>query len=123
MADFVVAMIKGGSGSFAIKAGDAQSRSLKKMYDGPRPKHCKQMAKAQNAQSNRRLIKAADSLRTDDPMKKQGAIILGIGGDNSDSAIGTFYEGVMTSGYSTDAADNALQANIASVGYGKSRVL
>ena len=30
------------------------------------------------------------------PMKKQGAIILGIGGDNSDGAAGTFYEGVMT---------------------------
>ena len=27
----------------------------------------------------------------DAPMKKQGAIILGIGGDNSDGAVGTFY--------------------------------
>ena len=27
-------------------------------------------------------------------MKKQGAIILGIGGDNTDGAVGTFYEGV-----------------------------
>ena len=31
-------------------------------------------------------------------MKKQGAIILGTGGDNSNGADGTFYEGVMTSG-------------------------
>lgn len=94
VADYVVAMVKGGSGSFAIKAGDAQSGALKKMYDGPRPDRY-------------------------NPMKKQGAIILGIGGDNSDSAIGTFYEGVMTAGYSTDAADDAVQANIAAAGYGK----
>jgi hypothetical protein len=52
-------------------------------------------------------------------MKKQGAIILGIGGDNSDSGIGTFYEGVITSGYSTDAQDDAVQENIVAAGYGK----
>ena len=28
------------------------------------------------------------------PMHKQGAIILGSGGDNSDGAVGTFYEAV-----------------------------
>ena len=50
-------------------------------------------------------------------MKKQGAIILGIGGDNSDSAIGTFFEGVITRGYTTDAADDAVQANIVAAGY------
>ena len=33
------------------------------------------------------------------PMHKEGAIILGIGGDNSKGSAGTFYEGVMTSGY------------------------
>eukprot|EP00964_Phaeocystis_antarctica_P037296 scaffold21302_cov50-Phaeocystis_antarctica.AAC.7 len=80
------------------------------------------------------------------PMKKQGAIILGIGGDSSDRAIGTFYEGVMTTGYpnpnpnpnpnpdpnpnpnpnqvmttgyATDATDLAVHANIAAAGYGK----
>jgi arabinoxylan arabinofuranohydrolase len=52
------------------------------------------------------------------PMHKQGAIILGIGGDNSKGAAGTFYEGVMTSGYPSDATDNAVQANIVSAGYG-----
>jgi len=51
------------------------------------------------------------------PMHKEGAIILGIGGDNSKSSAGTFYEGVMTSGYPTDTAEAAVQANIVSVGY------
>jgi hypothetical protein len=53
------------------------------------------------------------------PPRRLQAIILGIGGDNSNGAIGTFYEGVMTSGYSTDAADAAVQANIVAAGYGK----
>ena len=41
------------------------------------------------------------------------------GGDNSDWAIGTFYEGVITKGYTTDAADDAVQKNIVAAGYGK----
>lgn len=50
-------------------------------------------------------------------MHQEGAIILGTGGDNSNSSVGSFFEGVMTSGYPTDAADNAVQTNIVSVGY------
>ena len=50
-------------------------------------------------------------------MHKQGAIILGIGGDNSDGAVGTFYEGVMTKGYSSNTTDDAVQANIVAAGY------
>ena len=52
------------------------------------------------------------------PMKKQGAIILGIGGDNSEGAVGTFYEGAMIRGYTTDATDNAIQANVVAAAYG-----
>jgi hypothetical protein len=52
-------------------------------------------------------------------MKKQGAIILGIGGDNSNSAIGTFYEGAITTGDPSSATDDAVQANIVAAGYGR----
>ena len=90
---FVTAMVKGGTDGFALKAGDATNGNLQVMYDGPRPSGGYQ------------------------PMRKQGAIILGIGGDNSDSATGLFYEGVMTAGYSTDAADDAVQADIVAAGY------
>lgn len=94
-ADFVVAMVKGDSGNhFALKGGDASGGNLTTLYDGPRP----------------------DGYH---PMKKQGAIILGIGGDNSDSAIGTFYEGVMTQGFTSAATDAAVQANIVAAGYGR----
>ena len=51
-------------------------------------------------------------------MKKQGAIILGTGGDNSDSAIGLWFEGAMTRGYASAAADDAIQASIVGLGYG-----
>ena len=51
------------------------------------------------------------------PMQKQGAIILGIGGDNSEGSDGTFYEGVMTTGYASAATEAAVQANIVAAGY------
>jgi len=38
-----------------------------------------------------------------------GGVILGMGGDTSPGGQGTFFEGVLTKGYSTDAADDALQ--------------
>ena len=50
-------------------------------------------------------------------MKLQGGIILGIGGDNSHGAVGTFIEGAMTAGYATDEVDDQIYANIAAVQY------
>jgi len=93
--DYVTAVVKGKPGGFAIRGGNAQTGTLKTMYDGGRP-----------------------TTQGYNPMKKQGAIILGIGGDNSNSAIGTFFEGCMTSGYPSDATDDAVQANIVAAGYG-----
>jgi len=49
------------------------------------------------------------------PMRKEGAIGLGTGGDNSNAAQGNWFEGVMTHHYSSDQADNDVQANIVSV--------
>lgn len=92
--EYVTAMVKGGTSGFALKGGDATQGGLTTMFDGSRPNGYQ-------------------------PMKKQGSIILGIGGDNSDSAIGTFYEGAITAGYSSDAADDAVQANIVAAGYGQ----
>ena len=50
-------------------------------------------------------------------MKKQGAIILGVGGDNSDGGVGTFFEGAITYGYASDQADAAVHASIVAAGY------
>lgn len=91
---FVTAMVKGHSGnSFGLKEGNAQSGGLTTVYNGARPSGYS-------------------------PMKKQGAIILGIGGDNSNSSIGSFFEGVMVTGDPSDATDNSVQANIVAAGYG-----
>ena len=49
----------------------------------------------------------------------EGAIILGIGGDNSPWAAGTFFEGVMTKGYASEETDVAVMANVAAAGYKK----
>lgn len=51
------------------------------------------------------------------PMKQEGAIILGIGGDNSNWAAGYFFEGVMTKGLPDKAAMEAVQKNIVAAGY------
>jgi hypothetical protein len=50
-------------------------------------------------------------------MKKQGAIILGTGGDGSNNAKGTFFEGAITSGNPPDATDDAIQAIIVAAQY------
>ncbi|MEZ0110644.1 hypothetical protein ABH920_004659 [Catenulispora sp. EB89] len=91
---FTTAIIKGGANQWAIRGGNAQSGSLSTFYSGPRP-----------------------NVYGYNPMRKQGAIILGTGGDNSRGSDGTFYEGVMTSGYPSDATENAVQANIVAAGY------
>lgn len=99
---FVTAMVKGRKDSMAILGGDAASGALQTMYDGPRPPPASAGVKPGGGYQ---------------PMKKQGSIVLGVGGDNARDAIGIFYEGVMTKGLSTDAADEAVQANIVSAGY------
>jgi hypothetical protein len=50
-------------------------------------------------------------------MHQEGGIGLGTGGDNSRNGVGSFFEGVMTAGYPSDAADDAVQANIVAAGY------
>jgi hypothetical protein len=51
------------------------------------------------------------------PMRQEGAIILGIGGDNSNSARGYFFEGAMTKGMPSIQAMEAVQRNIVAAGY------
>jgi hypothetical protein len=52
------------------------------------------------------------------PKQLQGAIILGTGGDGSNTGTGTFFEGAITIGNPPDSADDAVQANIVAAGYG-----
>ncbi|MGW4154461.1 arabinofuranosidase catalytic domain-containing protein [Micromonospora chersina] len=96
---FVTATLKNnGTTRFAIKGSNAQSGSLYPLWDGALP--------------------AGYS-----PMKKQGAIILGSGGDcckpggGANLSAGTFYEGAIVAGYPSDITENAVQANVVAAGY------
>ncbi|MGW4945692.1 arabinofuranosidase catalytic domain-containing protein [Actinoplanes sp. NPDC004185] len=96
---FVTATLKNnGTSRFAIKGSNAQSGSLFTLWDGALPPGYS-------------------------PMKKQGAIILGSGGDcckpggGANLSAGTFYEGAMVAGYPSDATENAVQANVIAAGY------
>lgn len=97
---FVTAMAKGEPHHWTSLGGDAQEGRLRVMFDGPR-------------------IDASY-----DPMRKQGAILLGNGGDNSNGSQGTFYEGAMTAAgtFPTDATDQLIQANVVAAKYADARV-
>lgn len=95
---FVTAVVDGGGGNkWDLRGGNAQKGGLTTFYSGVRP----------GSQNNSAYF----------PMHKQGAVLLGTGGDNGNGSSGTFYEGVMTSGYPTEATTDAVQANIVAARY------
>jgi hypothetical protein len=49
----------------------------------------------------------------------KGAVVLGVGGDNSNISWGTFYEGAIVAGYPTTTVDDAVLKNVRDAGYGK----
>jgi hypothetical protein len=98
---YVTAVLKNdGKTEFALRGGDARSGSLGTYYKGPLPGGWS-------------------------PMKKQGAIVLGSGGDcckpggGANLSDGTFYEGCIVTGYPSDATEDAVQANVVTAGYGQ----
>ena len=100
---FVTAVVDGGGGNkWDLRGGNAQQGGLTTFYSGVRP-----------GSSN-----SANYF----PMHKQGAVLLGNGGDNGNGSSGTFYEGVMTTGYPGEATTDALQANIVAAKYDVERV-
>ena len=92
---FVTAMADGEPHHWRSMGGDAQKSDLKVMFDGPR-------------------VNASY-----DPMRKQGAILLGNGGDNSNGSQGTFYEGAMTAPgtFPTAETNQKVQANVVAAKY------
>jgi Alpha-L-arabinofuranosidase B, catalytic/NPCBM-associated, NEW3 domain of alpha-galactosidase len=92
---FVTAMADGEPHHWRSMGGDAQTGELKIMFDGPRVN------------------------RTYDPMRKQGGILLGNGGDNSNGSQGTFYEGAMTAAgtFPSQETNQKIQANVVAAKY------
>jgi non-reducing end alpha-L-arabinofuranosidase len=100
---FVTAVVNGGGGDrWNLHGGDAHSGALTTFYSGERP--------------------AQQRFGGYSPMHKQGGILLGTGGDNGNGSAGTFYEGVITSGYPSDPTTDAIQANIVAARYDVERL-
>jgi hypothetical protein len=96
---FVTAMLmNNGRNYFALGEGNAQLGGLSTEYAGPEP-----YANGSGYS----------------PMDQEGAIVLGTGGDDSNGSIGSFFEGVITAGIPPTSANEAVQSNIVSVGYGE----
>ncbi len=100
--DFVTAILVGdtadknnGRGRFALYGGDAQAGVLEEMYDGIRPEKPGYV-----------------------PMRKQGSLVLGIAGDNSDGDGGRFYEGAIVNAPLNRSTLEDLQDAIVAAGYG-----
>ena len=81
-----------GTTNFTLKYGNGQEGGLTQSYSGALPSGY-------------------------DPMKVQNSIELGTGGDNSIWGDGEFFEGAVTSGYPSDATENAVQASLVAAGY------
>jgi hypothetical protein len=90
--DYAFGILKVGGNSYALRMGDAQQGALTTAYDGPKGSWTWQL---------------------------QGGIILGIGGDNSNSSDGTFFEGCITDGWPSNETDEAVFQNVQAVGYGR----
>jgi hypothetical protein len=96
---FVTAVLKNnGTSEFTLKGGNATAGNLGTYYKGALPGGWS-------------------------PMKKQGAIVLGSGGDccatNTNLSEGTFYEGAIVAGYPSDMTESAVQANVVAAAYSK----
>jgi non-reducing end alpha-L-arabinofuranosidase len=52
-------------------------------------------------------------------LDSRGAVVLGVGGDNSNNAWSTFYEGAIVQGFPTDATEDAVMQNLKALGYGQ----
>jgi len=100
---FVTATADGEPHHWRSMGGDAQNGDLQVMFDGTR------------------IINDRNSY---DPMRKQGAILLGNGGDNSNASSGTYYEGAMTAPgtFPTKETNQKIQANVRAAGYDVQRL-
>jgi non-reducing end alpha-L-arabinofuranosidase len=98
---FVTATADGEPHHWRTMGGNSQQGDMKIMFDGPRVD------------------------RSYDPMRKQGAILLGNGGDNSNGSQGTVYEAAMTEAGTmpTQDTNQKIQANVVAARYGVQRVV
>ena len=81
--------------TFALKYGNASSGALSVAWNGSLPTNTNPTSYI--------------------PLKQQGGISLGEGGDGSAMGTGAFSEGAIIAAQTSDATDNAIQANLTTV--------
>jgi hypothetical protein len=92
--NYAFGILKTNPTNYAIRVADATTGNITTAYDGGIP----------GAFNGRWTM--------------EGGIILGIGGDNSNSSDGTFLEGAITAGRPADATDALVHENVKAVRYG-----
>jgi non-reducing end alpha-L-arabinofuranosidase len=92
--NYAFGILKSAPNNYALRMGDAQQGDLTTAYDGPTP-------------------------RAMTRWQMEGGIILGIGGDNSNSTGGTFFEGAITAGRPSNETDEAVFRSVQAAGYGR----
>ncbi len=93
---YAFGILKSRPNNYALRMGDVQQGALTTAYDGPTPT-------AMNGS-----------------WKMEGGIVLGIGGDNSNSSAGgTFFEGAITAGRPSNETDEAVFQNVRAARYGE----
>jgi len=123
---FVTAMVKGSDENrFVLKGNDANNGTgLLVLYDGIRPPGYYPMKKesviilgmgGDNVNKRKYASKSKSASMT--KVESTSTTQTTIGSDIPALSVGIFYEGCVTQGFATDAADLALQMDIASVGY------
>ncbi|HYJ07678.1 MAG TPA: arabinofuranosidase catalytic domain-containing protein [Polyangiaceae bacterium] len=95
--DYAFGILKTQPNNYAIRVADATTGMLTTAYDGAAP-----------------TVFAGDG-----QWQMAGGIALGLGGDNSNHASGTFLEGAITASRPTDATDAAVHENVKALRYGQ----
>lgn len=88
---FAIGFLKTNQTDWSLRMADLSSNGLTTAYQGGLPKQ----------------------------MNNEGAIVLGVGGDNSNNSWGTFFEGAIVAGYPGDDIEDAVMQNVKALGYGQ----
>jgi hypothetical protein len=111
---FVTAMLETDTQSFALEDADAERGLLTTRFEGPLPGSPNTVGVSPTPSG---VSGTAPALIGYCPLRTEGAVVLGTGGDDSNRAVGTFYEGVVTRGRASTTTEAAVQAEITHAAY------
>ncbi len=117
MADLEGGVWAGGTGASNVVNNNLPSSNVPFAFGILKTSTSNYVIRVGNAQSG--TLTTANNTGLPKTLNSPGGIILGIGGDNSNSSLGTFFEGAITAGQPSDTTDAAVLANVQAVQYGQ----